>query len=180
MSNLTLCVLESEEMRIQFEEGVFEHFCKNGFQTWQQRTLIRTGIHRAKPNLPYDRMLLCGLVDENELIAAMAINLYVNEIVQMESLGFEIPYSKTAGDWCEGLVFFVKRRSFRGTVERFAVYKAFREYVFGLLLKRGIIRVVGSCSEELIPFHRMNGALIGEPILLDGEREYPLVFEIRI
>lgn len=168
----TYGLLTDEQDIVDYEKGLYDAFMVRTDGNWIKQQYKTVNGDRLQPNKSYSDLLIYGLKTNGNLMGAICVNLNM-ENIELERMGFDLSGIDKRRS-CEILHTYVNE----GVAGEQYVNK-FSGYVFTEMKKNGYSYLYGSCLKELELMHRFIGFKPIASILLNGEEEILLEYNLR-
>lgn len=166
MENITVEEIKTEEKITEYEEALYRNF-NEIYPEYAEEFFFNIENKRLQPKIPYNSQLIFGVYNDGKLISAGSFCVNINEIFEIEKMGFEI---KKTDNVCEGLHFFseiAQKVSFN-----MEIYKKLNLVAFNELKKRGLDTIYSSCAKNRLIMYKFIGFEVIDEIDYNGETEY--------
>ena len=122
------CILKTEEEFIEHEKEMFNSFSKINPDYWICRNYKHIDNCRFQSEIPYMDQLIFAIKLDNKIVAAVAVNLNQNNLMQFQKVGFLINPDDKNKKICEVLTFY---KTDELSNDLFIVFKKLRMFKLG-------------------------------------------------
>ena len=167
-------ILKNKEELIEYEKGLYDAFIIRTDSNWIKHHYTKIDECRLKPNKPYSDLIIYALKIDGIIQGISTVNKNMKNN-DLEKMGFDLSKYKL-NSTCEGLHLYMNKKTIGNEFSKVA--KEFPEFMIDDLINRGYTNLFGSCQKDLEALYRMVGFERIQSIMLNGEEEILLRYNL--
>ncbi|OHD15291.1 MAG: hypothetical protein A2086_00825 [Spirochaetes bacterium GWD1_27_9] len=163
------CILTDEEDIIEYEKEMFTAFNKINPNYWICKHYKIIDNCRFQSEIPYKDQLIFAVKKNNRLIAAAAVNINQNNLMQFEKVGFSKPLESKNKKICEVLSLY---KTDKLTGDFFYIFIDLLGFLGNELKNRNFDCLYSTSIERFKPLYTSFGSKVIDEKILDEEKKY--------